>query len=207
MPSIYDIKPRFQALLRPITQKLARAGVTANQVTIAALVISLVLGLEITLLAPRHWPLLLVPPWMFLRMALNAIDGMLAREHGMKSNLGAMLNELSDVVADAALYLPLALFLTGWGPAVLVVVVVLAVVSEMAGVAAIQIGASRRYDGPMGKSDRAFWFGALALLLGLGLHAGVWTTLALLAIAAMLCKTIYNRTRRALDEAGAGPQV
>ena len=77
----------------------------------------------------------------------------------------------------------------------------------VAGVAAIQIGASRRYDGPMGKSDRAFWFGALALLLGLGLHAGVWTTLALLAIAAMLCKTIYNRTRRALDEAGAGPQV
>jgi CDP-diacylglycerol--glycerol-3-phosphate 3-phosphatidyltransferase len=42
-------------------------------------------------------------------MALNAIDGMLAREHGQASRLGAVLNELGDVVADAGLYLPLAL--------------------------------------------------------------------------------------------------
>ena len=32
---------------------------------------------------------------------------------------------------------------------------------EMAGVVAVQIGAERRYDGPMGKSDRAFTFGLL----------------------------------------------
>ena len=36
MVSVYDIKPRFQALLRPLTNSLARAGVTANQVTLAA---------------------------------------------------------------------------------------------------------------------------------------------------------------------------
>ena len=202
MPTIYDIKPKFQALLRPITRDLAARRVTANQVTLAAFAISLVLGLQILVLAPRAWALLLLPPWMFLRMALNAIDGMLAREHGMKSNLGAMLNELSDVVADAALFLPFAFFLSGWGPTVLVVVVVLAIVSEMAGVAALQIGASRRYDGPMGKSDRAFVFGALALLLGIGVPPGAWSTALLLVIAALLCKTIYNRTARALAEAG-----
>ena len=38
------------------------------------------------------------------------------------------------------------------------VIVVLTLVSEMTGVVAVQIGASRRYDGPMGKSDRAFVF-------------------------------------------------
>ena len=37
-------------------------------------------------------------------MAFNAIDGMLAREFGQKSRLGAYLNELTDVVSDAALY-------------------------------------------------------------------------------------------------------
>lgn len=42
---------------------------------------------------------------MFLRMAPNAIDGMLAREFGQQSCLGAYLNELCDVVADSALFL------------------------------------------------------------------------------------------------------
>ena len=42
-------------------------------------------------------------------MALNAIDGMLAREFNQKSRLGGYLNEITDVVSDAALYLPLLL--------------------------------------------------------------------------------------------------
>ena len=33
------------------------------------------------------------------------------------------------------------------------------------------VGASRRYDGPMGKSDRAFVFGALGLWVGLATRA------------------------------------
>jgi len=32
--SVYDLKPKFQTLLRPLCASLARAGVTANQVTI-----------------------------------------------------------------------------------------------------------------------------------------------------------------------------
>ena len=38
---------------------------------------------------------------LFLRMALNAIDGMLAREFNQKTNLGAYLNELTDVISVA----------------------------------------------------------------------------------------------------------
>ena len=40
MASIYDIKPAFQNLLRPLTRALARNGVSANQVTLAAAVLS-----------------------------------------------------------------------------------------------------------------------------------------------------------------------
>ena len=66
-------------------------------------------GRRVRLVARRAvWPFLLLPLWLFLRMALNAIDGMLAREFGQQSALGAYLNELSDVVSDAALYLPFA---------------------------------------------------------------------------------------------------
>jgi CDP-diacylglycerol--glycerol-3-phosphate 3-phosphatidyltransferase len=197
MASIYDIKPKFQALLRPITQKLAAAGVTANQVTIAALLLSVGHGLLIAY-APMQWLwLLLLPVTLFLRMALNAIDGMLAREHDQKSRLGALLNELSDVASDAALYLPFAV-VAPLSATAAVIAVVLAALTEMTGVVAQTIGSTRRYDGPMGKSDRAFAYGLLAFLLALGLGEASWTHLYQWAIVLLLLVTIWNRARKAL---------
>ncbi len=130
-------------------------------------------------------------------MALNAIDGMLAREHDQKSRLGAVLNELSDVISDAALYLPFAL-VTPLSPMAAVIAVVLAGLSEMTGVVAQTIGSTRRYDGPMGKSDRAFAYGLLAFLLGIGLGGTTWTHLYQWGIVALLVVTIWNRARKAL---------
>jgi CDP-diacylglycerol--glycerol-3-phosphate 3-phosphatidyltransferase len=49
MASIYDPKPRFQTLLRPLVGRLAGAGVTANQVTLAAAVLSGLTGLGVCL--------------------------------------------------------------------------------------------------------------------------------------------------------------
>jgi CDP-diacylglycerol--glycerol-3-phosphate 3-phosphatidyltransferase len=197
MASIYDLKPRFQGLLRPLTNALAGAGVTANQVTVMATLLSIVAGTTIAFWQDKHWPLLLIAPVLFIRMALNAIDGMLAREHHQASKPGAILNELGDVLSDAALYLPLAL-VPGIEPVWVVLAVLLAVISEMTGVVAVQIGAARRYDGPMGKSDRALVFGAVSLLLGLGVAPGVWTTGVFILVLALLGLTIANRARRAL---------
>jgi len=199
MPSIYQLKSRFQNLLRPMTQALASAGVTANQITFMAMLLSFVVGGCLWLFPDQRWPLLLMPIYLFVRMALNAIDGMLAREHDQKSALGAVLNELGDVLSDAALYLPFAFF-AGVSPVLVVLIVLLAVISEMTGVVAVQIGASRRYDGPMGKSDRAFLFGALSLLLWLGVPLGSWVNWVLGAVVALLCLTILNRGRQALAE-------
>ena len=202
MASIYQLKPAFQNMLRPLSDALARVGVTANQVTILAVALSCLVGFFLWRYPSARWPLLLVPGFLFLRMALNAIDGMLAREHRQKSALGAMLNELGDVVSDAALYLPFAL-LPGILPEWVVLIVFAAVVSEMAGVVAIQIGASRRYDGPMGKSDRALVFGALALALGLGVPVGAWVNWLLAGLLALLMLTTLNRARQALQEVSA----
>ena len=200
MASVYDLKPKFQALLRPLCRALAGAGVTANQVTLAAMLMSIGIGAAIATFPTQRWPLLLVPGGLFVRMALNAIDGMLAREHGQKSALGGMLNELGDVVSDTALYLPLAL-VPGIPWLLVVGLVVLAIMTEMAGVVGVQIGGSRRYDGPMGKSDRAFWLGLLTLLLGTGLVPfGSWITYALAGIDVLLVVTILNRARRAVAE-------
>jgi CDP-diacylglycerol--glycerol-3-phosphate 3-phosphatidyltransferase len=199
MASIYDIKPAFQNLLRPLTRTLFNAGVTANQVTVLAAALSIAVGACLAWQPHARWALLLVPSFLFVRMALNAIDGMLAREHGQKSRLGAVLNEIGDVVADTALYLPFAL-VPGFNPLQIVLIVILAIISEMTGVVAIQIGVARRYDGPMGKSDRAFLFGLFALLLGLGVPPGIWQQLALPTIIALLVVTILNRARRALAQ-------
>jgi CDP-diacylglycerol--glycerol-3-phosphate 3-phosphatidyltransferase len=124
---------------------------------------------------------------------------MLARGFNLTSPMGALLNELGDVGSDAALYLPLAF---GWGfmPWLVVLAVLLAALSEMTGVVAQVIGASRRYDGPMGKSDRAFTFGALGLLLGLGVPGGLWQNIVVGIAVVLLCLTVLNRARRALAE-------
>ena len=200
MATIYDLKPRFQALLRPIAARLVNAGATANGVTLAALIMSLAQGAAIAFWPESRWPLLLLPVTLFVRMALNAIDGIMAKEHDQKSNIGALFNEISDVVSDAALYLPFAL-IAGVNAPLVVLVVVASVIAEMTGVLGPMIGATRRYDGPFGKSDRAFGFGALAVLLGLGLSPGLWTTSVLAVMLVLAAVTVWNRARRAVAEA------
>ena len=163
------------------------------------MVLSVLTGAALVFSHGEHRVLLLVPVVLLLRMALNAIDGMLAREHGMQSALGGLLNELGDVISDIAIYLPFAL-IAGLSPVAVSATVVLAVLGEMTGITAVQIGATRRYDGPMGKSDRAFAFGLLATLLGVGVEPGAWANAGLWLVAFLSAATIVNRARAALDE-------
>jgi len=199
MITVYQLKTAFQNQLRPLVRMLAEAGVTANQVTVAALLLSSAFGLLLYFSNFAPWALFGLPIILFVRMGLNAIDGMLAKEHDMQSSLGAILNELGDVLSDTALYLPFAA-LPGIRPALVVFFVIAAIISEMTGVISVQIKASRRYDGPMGKSDRAVVFGLLGILMGFGLRPGTWFDI-LMGIMLLLCVlTIVNRARGALNE-------
>ncbi|MEW9306275.1 CDP-alcohol phosphatidyltransferase family protein [Labrys neptuniae] len=200
--SLYALKPRFQALLRPRVTRLAERGTTANQVTLAAAAGSLIVGLGVAWLSDLRILFLLLPVWLAIRMALNAIDGMLAREFGQKSLLGAYLNEIADVVSDAVLILPFAT-LPVFGPFWTGAVIVLAVISEFAGVMGPMVGANRRYDGPLGKSDRAFVFGALGLWVGLGLPLPGWFGWIMPLAVLFLTLTIVNRVHKGLREARA----
>jgi CDP-diacylglycerol---glycerol-3-phosphate 3-phosphatidyltransferase len=180
--TLYALKPKFQALLRPQVERLAARGVTANQVTLLAALVSVLVGALVAGFHRTPVIFLLLPVWLFARMALNAVDGMLAREFGQQSRLGGYLNELCDIVSDAAL------------------VVFLAILGEYAGVMGPLVGASRRYDGPLGKSDRALVFGALGFWVGLGLPLGGWAGWLMPLIALLLVWTLVNRVRRGLDE-------
>lgn len=197
MASVYELKPAFQSLLRPLVRRMAAAGIRANVVTILAAALSILLGGSLFTWPGASGPLLLLPAFLFVRMALNAIDGMLAREHGQKTRLGALLNELGDVVSDAALYLPLAL-VAGLNAALILAIVVLGIIGEMAGIMGQVLGGKRRHDGPMGKSDRALVFGALALWAGLGGRLEPWADWALALVVALSLLMIVNRARGAL---------
>jgi CDP-diacylglycerol---glycerol-3-phosphate 3-phosphatidyltransferase len=200
MLTIYDLKPRFQQLLRPVTAALYRIGVTANIVTTAAMLLSLLYGIWMFCDASSHWSFLLLPLFMFFRMALNAVDGMLAREFRQQSKLGALLNEAGDVVSDTALYLPFAL-LPGVHSGIVLGVIFLSILTEYIGVLGQVIGGGRRYDGPLGKSDRAFVFGALGLLIGLRVPLFPYLDLVFGIMAVLLGWTVLNRARQALRQA------
>ncbi|MDJ0366107.1 CDP-alcohol phosphatidyltransferase family protein [Hymenobacter sp. H14-R3] len=200
MPSIYALKPRFQQLLRPLLAALHGAGITANAVTVAAGLASLAYGGWLALAPANRWAWGLLPSFLLTRMALNAIDGMLAREYNQQSRLGAVLNEVGDVVADTALYLPFAL-LPGAHASLVVLVVLLALLSEFVGVVGQVVGGGRRYDGPCGKSDRAAAFAALALAVALGLPVSPYLNYAFGGLVLLLVATCWNRVRQALRAA------
>ena len=192
MPSVYALKPKFQALLRPIANRLAAIGATANQITIATCAISIALGLDLAYGSRQWW---MLPVWLFVRMAANAIDGMMAREHNQATRLGALLNELTDVLADAALLLPFA-YLPNWNPALVGTIIVLAGLTEMTSTVGQTLTGIRRNDGPLGKSDRALLQGILGTWLALGREPSPWFAPAL---AVLLMATIYNRARHILS--------
>lgn len=198
--TIYDLKPKFQSLLRPYVIKLYQKGVTANQVTLFALVLSILVGC-LLFLFPIPQLFLILPIILFIRMALNAIDGMLAKEHNQKSPLGAILNEASDVISDVAIYLPFILVFPHayWW---IMLALFLMIMTEFLGVLAQTLCAIRCYDGPMGKSDRAFTFGALGLLIGLFpsfITSDAFNYLFII-INLLLLFTCYNRIHHALRE-------
>jgi CDP-diacylglycerol---glycerol-3-phosphate 3-phosphatidyltransferase len=189
MPSVYDLKPRFQQMLRPAMRGLAQAGITPNMVTLTAVAGSFAAGW-----CAAYHSLWALPLWLFLRMALNAIDGMMARELNQMTRAGAILNELGDVVSDAAIYLPLAAKPPHEWP--VAIFVVGALLTEFCGVLQQALTGVRRYEGPMGKSDRAFAIGLLAILTSLWPLAAMpywphvfWTLSALTAL------TCWNRLR------------
>ncbi len=176
--------------------QLAAKGVTANQVTIAAALVSIALGAFLGLNGNAIW-FALVPVWLFLRMALNAVDGMLAREHGQKSMLGAYLNEIGDVISDAALYAPFAIiapFSALW----IFAIIFIATLTEFAGVTAASLGSSRRYDGPMGKSDRAVVFGVLGAWIAIDGALPQWMFWLQPVLCTLLILTVVKRIRSGL---------
>ncbi|WP_436857804.1 CDP-alcohol phosphatidyltransferase family protein [Mammaliicoccus sciuri] len=199
MISIYEIKPKFQQLLMPIVDWMRKNGMTPNQVTILALVLSIVTGIILSIFHENKWIYILMPIVMFVRMALNAIDGVMAKKYQMKSHLGFLLNELGDVISDLFLFIPFVFIAEDYGIGIMLFIS-LSIISEMAGVTVRVIGSSRRYDGPMGKSDRAFIVGFISFLIFVHLNIIPYLHFVFYICSILMLINIYNRITNGLKE-------
>jgi CDP-diacylglycerol--glycerol-3-phosphate 3-phosphatidyltransferase len=162
---IYRVKGQFQKSVR----WMAGSWMSPNMATLAgalcigASAATLYLGLS---LPEGRWLLLLTPLCLVLRMAMNALDGLLSREQGLATVSGEIWNEALDVVGDNICY-GVLLFVPG-GPRITVVALLLAIwAAEFFGVLGKGMpGGVRRHEAALGgKPDRAMWLGLLALIL------------------------------------------
>ncbi len=197
VPTTYDLKPAFQRMLTPLMQRLRNAGVTPNALTWLAIVLSGGLGYAFVLgLTNRYW-FFAVAGGLLVRMALNALDGMMARTFNLTSKGGAVLNELGDVASDALVMWPLALVPgvhVGWVGALLW----LTAVNEFAGVTGACVSGERRYEGPMGKSDRTLVWGVFCLLMGAEVAVEPYAMYGVYAVLIGLLWSTARRVRRTL---------
>ena len=159
--ALYDIKPRFRQLLIPVADRLA--WIRPDWITVAGLGASILAFLCLLAAPTKPWLLLLVPWWLFARIACNALDGLVAQRTSKARPFGEVLNEGTDRLADVVLLLGLGVTsLASFPLAALATVAVL--LSSYAGILGKAVGVNREYGGVLGKADRMLWMGLTALM-------------------------------------------
>ncbi|UKB80365.1 CDP-alcohol phosphatidyltransferase family protein [Chryseobacterium sp. MEBOG07] len=200
MISVYKLKPKFQQLLTPVLLFLHKNNITANQITISSILLSMVIGVLFWNADLSKWFFLSLPIGLLLRMALNALDGMMARKFNQTSKLGEVLNEVGDIISDVIVFFPLLKFQPE-SLYLIVIFIVLSVINEFAGLIGKIVGKERRYDGPMGKSDRALILGLYGLLIFFGVNITSISQYIFGIIIALLMISTYTRLKKSLNEA------
>jgi len=197
--SLSLLKPWLRRALMPAASVLARRGVTANQITILSIIVSVVLGACLALAPGKPVLHAMVSFWLVARTLLASLDGTLAVCFGQKSRLGGFLNETGDIASDIALYAPLSL-VSPFTASQVALVLSLTVAGELAGVCCERLDTGRRCEGPLGKADRAFAFGAINIWIAAQgmLPASATILMPILSVLAGL--TLVNRLRFAACE-------
>ena len=177
--------------------RLGAAGVHPDAVTVAAVPVQLAMAIALVAGIRHPWAWLTVVPLAVVLMAVNALDGSLARATRTHSVRGAVLNELVDRGGD--------LIILGAGFLVVPTAIAFAAfasvaVSELAALVGWASTGERTFAGPMGKPDRdaavavgastaVFWAPSLA------------ASFLVIAVGASVGATV--RIRQALARAGA----
>ena len=186
-------------MLMPLLKMLHGMGVKPNTLTLAAVLLSLSIGYVFWNASEHHSYYLFVAIGLLARMMLNALDGMMARVYHLQSKLGEILNEVGDVVSDIVIFFPLIMF-DELDMKLAITFISLSVVNEFCGVIAKVVSGKRRYDGPMGKSDRALLIGLLCIICYFTSDVLMYLNQIVGAASVLMVVSSYLRLKNALNE-------
>ncbi len=94
---IENLKPFYNAALRPIAAFLARVNVHPNAITLAGVALSMAAAY---FCATGRWPAAAL--LVFVGSCMDGLDGLVARQTGKKSGFGAVLDSTGDRITEAA---------------------------------------------------------------------------------------------------------
>jgi CDP-diacylglycerol--glycerol-3-phosphate 3-phosphatidyltransferase len=190
---IYQVKPKFQHALGGIETVLVRHRVHPDYLTVGALLLSVLGGVALWGSHWSRWLLLLIPVVAIGRTALNALDGLVARDAGLARPWGEVLNECCDRLADVAL-LGGASVAIGSDARLGAVAIVVMLLCSYLSIVSKAAGGKRQYGGIMGKADRMIYL-SIASVIAFALPGDHVFTIFLLVVLVGLLLTIPVRAR------------
>lgn len=193
--SIYKLKKQFQNILMPFCKLLAKLDISPNQITVFTVILNLFFAFFLYKFSNFKFIYLLIPIFFFIRMALNALDGMLANNFNMKTKIGIFFNEMADVISDTAVFYTFFKIIAT--PEYLsFIFIFFSILSEYTGVVAFMVDGKRHYEGPMGKSDRVFFISILSLFIYFNFVS--YINYFIIIGIFLLIFTLYNRIKNTL---------
>jgi CDP-diacylglycerol---glycerol-3-phosphate 3-phosphatidyltransferase len=156
---IYATKGKWQRGLEPVIAVCVRNRIHPDIFTYGALGLSVTAGYALFAAGSNRAWLWVVTPCVLVRLVLNLMDGLVARELELGSTWGEVKNEFGDRLADAAIFLGLCF--GGYADARLAALAIVSILCvSYLGILGKAIGGARVYGGVFGKGDRMI---ALAL--------------------------------------------
>lgn len=203
-PTRRPIKARATRWAPAIARRVARAGITPNQVSVLGVLLSLLAGACIVL-APARAAAAGIGLYVIAavliqgRLLCNLIDGLVAVEGGLRTKSGEIFNDLPDRVSDALTLTAAGYSLTWlrWGPDLGWAAGFLAVLTAYVRVLGGAAGVAQHFVGPMAKQHRMaiVTIGCLAAAVEKGLgypQRSLAVALGLILIGCVI--TIIRRT-------------
>jgi phosphatidylglycerophosphate synthase len=206
-----QLRTRSRAWPRAIARRLASAGVTPNQVSIASIVFAFIAGHALYFAGERIgdsaslW-LVVATVGIQLRLLCNLLDGLLAVEGGLKSKTGELFNEIPDRIADIMILLGAGVAIhevVDWGLRLSVAATILALLTAYVRLLGGSLGLPQDFSGPMAKQHRMFVLtvGNLAGAIEHAMRGTVWSVVAAMVVIVIgSVATVVLRTWRIANQ-------
>lgn len=200
------IATRNTGWAQSLAARVARAGFSANSISVLGAVFALGASAAFALSDGPAWRLWLVlaAVGIQLRLLCNMLDGMVAVEHGQATTAGALYNDVPDRIADTVILVGAghAVAAGPWGPTLGWACAVMAMFTAFVRVLGGALGTPQYFFGPQSNSQRMAVLTGAALLGAVMPRTGWAGRLVELALVIVLVGSTVTVARRVLRIAG-----